>query len=60
MDKWDCDVRHVDNLSVIRRCDLYHVDNSKISGPCGLNHTRHAVLGLDFWGIVCYYSLINK
>lgn len=29
-------------------------------GPCGLNHMRHAVSGLDFWGIVCYYSLYKK
>ena len=27
---------------------------------CDLIHTRHAVLGLDFVGSLCYYSPITK
>jgi len=27
---------------------------------CGVTHMRHAVLGLDFWGYLCYNSIIQK
>ena len=33
--------------------DLYHLS-------CGVTHMRHAVLGLDFWGYLCYNSIIQK
>ena len=27
---------------------------------CGVYHIRHAALGLDFWGYLCYNSIIQK
>ncbi len=44
------------------------VDNSKKPEPmsdlhhlsCGVYHIRHAVLGFDFWGYLCYNSIIQK
>jgi len=33
--------------------DLHHLS-------CGVYHIRHAVLGFDFWGYLCYNSIIQK
>ena len=48
---------------------MRHVDDTPERGgsmsdlsqlSCGVTHMRHAVLGLDFWGYLCYNSIIQK
>ena len=52
-------MRHVDSLQRGLACRARAMSNlHQLS--CGVTHMRHAVLGLDFWGYLCYNSIIQK
>ena len=50
----------MDNLQRGRECRNPGVMSDLYQLSCGVTHMRHAVLGLDFWGYLCYNSIIQK